>query len=137
MGKRKLHLDSEYRRRWELFELEDGTIEDSRLKNWRDVEWDKVVRITANVHGETYEVVKKGKKGFKGFMNFRTFGKIAQYDENKKYIGHKTAQEWLIGWTNGKKCFMKVIDFYTGNLVGEIEIPIEQVKGHIHPKLKL
>ena len=36
----KLHLDSIYRNRWEEFGLADGTVEDSRIKNWREVGWD-------------------------------------------------------------------------------------------------
>ena len=54
-----------------------------------------------------------------------------------KYTGHKTVQEWVIGWTDGKKAYLSAIDFYKGGLVGEFELPIEQIKGHLHPKLKL
>ncbi len=134
--KKELHLDNEYRRRWELFYLEDGTIKDSREINWRDVEWDKVVKVTIFMEGKEYSVKKKGLR-FKGFMNFRVGGKIAQYDEKGKYKGHKNIHEWVIGIIKGKSCSLMYIDFYTGNLIKETTEEISNLKNHIHPKLKI
>ena len=133
---KKLHLDSEYRRRWELFELEDGTIEDSRLKNWREVEWGKVIKIIVHIQHQIHVIDRQNKANFQGFLNFRTFGKEPRYNEKREYIEHKTIQEWVIGWTDGINSFLKAIDFYTGNLVNEFTVPLEQVKGHIHPRIK-
>lgn len=129
------HLDSEYRDRWEKFYLSDGTIEDSRQKNWRDVEWNKVIKIVAYLRGNIYEVDNSG-FGFKAFMNFRWIGMEAQYDKNKKYKGHKKINIWVIGWTDGIVCFQKNIDFKTGLLIDECESPIQQFAGHVHPAVR-
>jgi len=132
----KKHLDSEYRRRWEEFELSDGTIKDSRYINWRDVEWDKVVKVTVFMNGKEHSVKKKVLR-FKGFLNFRVGGKVAQYDEDKKYTGHKDVHEWVIGQIIGKEAHLKYIDFYTGDLIKETKENIDIFKNHIHPKLCL
>jgi hypothetical protein len=131
----KLHLDSEYRNRWEEFHLADGTIMDSRQINWREVAWDQVVKITAHLRGNVYEVDNSG-PGFRAFMNFRWAGMEAQYDKNKKYMGHKKINSWVIGWTDGVLCFQKNIDFKTGLLIEECRSPIQQFIGHIHPAVK-
>lgn len=135
--KQKLHLDSEYRRRWEIFTLDDGTIEDSRVKNWRDVEWEKVKEIQVNIEGKTHSLSGEGKENFKGFLNFRYYQRLAELGDNRKFKGHKIIQWWIIGWTDGKDCFLQSFDFYTGDKVKEWTMPIEAVKGHIHPRLGL
>ncbi len=132
---KKLHLDSEYRRKFELFELDNGIIEDSRLKNWRDVKWNKVIKITVSIDEKINYLTNKDKNGFIGFFNFRTFGKEAQYNKEKKYTGHKIIQEWVIGWTDGITAYLTAIDFYTGDISREFEMTIKQLKGHIHPDI--
>jgi hypothetical protein len=131
----KLHLDSEYRDRWEEFYLADGTIKDSRQINWREVAWDQVIRITAHLKGNIYEVDNLG-PGFRAFMNFRWAGMVAQYDKSRKYIGHKKINSWVIGWTDGTTCFQKNIDFKTGQLIEDCESPIQKFAGHVHPAVK-
>lgn len=131
----KLHLDSEYRNRWEEFHLADGAIKDSRLINWREVAWDQVVKITAHLRDNIHEVDNSG-SGFLAFMNFRWAGMEAQYDKNRKYIGHKKINSWVIGWTDGITCFQKNIDFKTGKLIEECKTPLQQFVGHIHPAVK-
>lgn len=128
----KLHLDSEYRNRWEEFCLHDGTVEDSRLKNWREVAWDKVVCIEAHLL-EHVHIVNCSGPHFRAFMNFRWGGQEAVFDKEGKYIEHKAIKIWTIGWTDGKSCFLKDIDFYTGNLLKEYKTPLQQFKGHLHP----
>jgi hypothetical protein len=128
------HLDSEYRGRHEEFFLEDGSVEDSRVKNWRDVEWDKVVRILVHVKdGRAHEFLSKNKPGFKGFMNFRWGGAIAQYNEEKEFIGMKDVKVWTVGWTDGEKHYLKDIDFHSGDIIKEYEAPFEEFKNHVHP----
>lgn len=134
MKMKKLHLDNEYRNRWEEFELEDGTIEDSRNINWRNVEWNKVISITVFMAGKVHKIEKK--KGHKGFMNFRWGGREAQF-ENGEYSGHKTINIWTIGWTDGKECYLKDIDFYTGEVGKQYKTPLKEFKNHIHPLLNL
>jgi hypothetical protein len=131
----KRHLDNEYKNSWEEFYLDDGTVEDSRLKNWRDVAWDKVVKIEAHLNGHTHTVDNSG-PGFIAFMNFRWGGSEATFDKLGKYTGHKPINIWVIGWTDGETCFQKNIEFSTGELIGEFESPIKYFVGHIHPDVE-
>ena len=126
------HLDSEYRDRWEEFYLANGTVEDSRLKNWRDMAWEQVTQITVHMVGCTHTVNCKDPR-FKAFMNFRWGGQEAKYDRSGKYIGHKQIKIWTIGWTNGVDCYLKDICFYTGELIKEYISPLFEFKNHIHP----
>ena len=129
------HLDNKYKDRWEEFYLTNGTVEDSRLKNWRDVAWDRVIQITVHILGHIHVVNNSG-LGFLAFMNFRWGGSEATYDKLGKYIGHKPINIWVIGWTDGKTCFQKNIDFRTGKLIDECESPIEQFADHLHPDVR-
>ena len=132
---KKLHLDSEYRNRHIEFHLANGTIEDSRLKNWRHVAWDQVVYLSAYLCGQKHTVDCRG-PGFKAFMNFRWGGQEATFDSNGKYSGHKPIKIWTIGWTDGRNCFLKDIDFYTGKFTKGYITPIFRFRGHIHPAVK-
>jgi hypothetical protein len=129
---KKLHLDSEYRNRWIEFYLLNGTVEDSRLKNWREVAWNNVIQVSVHMVGYVHTVNCKA-PGFRAFMNFRWGGRKAVYADDGKYVGHVPIKIWTIGWTNGKDCFLKDIDFYTGNLIKEYIAPIKQFSGHVHP----
>jgi len=132
---RKLHLDSEYRNRWEEFYLLNGTVEDSRLKNWREVAWDKVVQITVHILDQVHMVNNSG-SGFLAFMNFRWGGQEAIFADDGQYIGHMPIKIWTVGWTNGRDCFLKDIDFYTGKLIKDYETSLEQFTNHLHPAIK-
>lgn len=132
---RKLHLDSEYRNRWEEFFLVNGTVEDSRLKNWREVAWKDVIQISVYILKHVHVVDCKG-AGFKAFMNFRWGGQEAIYADNGQYVGHKDIKIWTVGWTDGNDCFLKDIDFYTGGLIKNYVAPLAQFKGHLHPHIK-
>ena len=132
---KEFHLDSEYRNRWIEFHLADGTIEDSRQKNWRQVEWSQVIDITAHLLGHSHKVDCTG-QWFKAFMNFRWAGREAMYDGAKKYAGHRAIKIWTIGWTDGHNCFLKDLDFYTGQLIKDYVAPLSKFKGHIHPDVK-
>lgn len=131
----KLHLDSEYRDRWENFYLANGTVEDSRLKNWRQVAWDQVIFLEACLLGHIHRVDCKG-QDFKTFMNFRWGGQGARFDKFGKYIDHREIKIWTIGWTDGVNCFLKNIDFYTGKLLKEYIAPLQQFRQHLHPIVK-
>ena len=130
-----LHLDSEYRDRWEEFYLSNGMMEDSRQKNWREVAWDEVVSIEAHLLEHVHVVNCSGSR-FRAFMNFRWGGQETIFDDEGKYIEHKAIKIWTIGWTDGEKCFLKDVDFYTGELIKDYETPLEQFKGHLHPAVK-
>ena len=130
-----LHLDSEYRNRWVEFHLANGTVEDSRLKNWRQVAWDQVVRIVCHMVGDVHQVDCKG-PGFRAFLNFRWGGREATFDKKGKYVDHREIKIWTIGWTNGRYCFLKDIDFYTGRYVKGYIAPLSQFMGHVHPLVR-
>ena len=130
------HLDSMYRNRYEEFHLDDGTVIDSREINWRDVEWNRVKRILVRMNGHDNEFLSKDKPGFKGFMNFRWGGQIAQYNEQKEYIGHKEVKVWTVGWTDGEKHYLTDIDFHSGEKIAEYEAPYAEYINHVHPSIK-
>ena len=133
----KLHLDSEYRRRWVEFHLLDDTIINSKEKNWRDVEWDQVVKVVVNMNGIINYIDSENKDNFKGFLNFRYGGREAQFDdETGKQKGFKTINSWIIGWTDGDFAYLKEIDFYSGKLIKEFKEPLHILKAHIHDKIK-
>ena len=130
----KLHLDSEYRNRWVEFHLADGTIEDSRLKNWRHVAWGQVVRIVARLRNHTHTVECTDPR-FLTFMNFRWGGSEVIYDGDRK-IGRRPIRAWTIGWTDGVDCFLRDIDFRTGQVIKDYVAPLSQFAGHVHPDVK-
>jgi hypothetical protein len=132
---KKTHLDFEYRNRWIEFHLADGTIEDSRLKNWRDVVWSQVVCLIVCMLGYTHNVSCDG-PNFKAFMNFRWGGLEAVFDENGEYVEHKAIKIWTVGWTDGESCFLKDIDFHTGMLIKNYKTSLVQFKGHLHPDVR-
>ena len=129
---RKFHLDSEYRSRWVEFHLSDGTIEDSRLKNWRQVAWNQVIKIKAFLRGNIH-VVDCNNPNFLTFLNFRWGGQEANYDKNKIFIGYKPIRIWTIGWTDGVNCFLKDIDFYSGKIIKTHIAPLSEFTEHLHP----
>lgn len=125
---KKLHLDSEYRKRWELFYLADGTVKDSRLINWRDVEWEKVVKIEVYILNQVH-TVNCNHPNFQFFLNLRHAGLT--------WVNGKPVKinEWCIGWSDGMIAHLMDIDFYTGNLVKEHTVPLAGLKDHIHPRV--
>lgn len=130
-----LHLDSEYKRRWQEFHMADGTILDSRQINWRNVEWEKVVKLTVNMEGQYYEVGMEGKAGFVCFINFRCGGQeIIRKPDGKEE--RRRIHTWVIGWTNGNECFLQEIDFYRGGLVRRYVDNVKNLKSHIHPRCR-
>lgn len=130
----KLHLDSEYRDRWVEFHLANGTVEDSRLKNWQQVAWGQVVHMTAHLCGHIHSISCKH-PSFKTFMNFRWGGQEASFDSAGVYSGHIPIKIWTVGWTNGFDCFLKDIDFRTGQFIKDYREPLSQFKAHLHPDI--
>ena len=112
------HLDSEYRRRWELYTTPDK-VHDSRIENWHDIPWDKVTEIRASMDGHEYTINNSG-PGFQSFIRWRWGGV-----DNGKIIN-----TWCIGWTDRVTCFMQEIDFVSGDMTLK-EYPFEQFKKHL------
>lgn len=131
----RLHLDSEYRDRWEIFHLSDGTVEDSRQKNWREVAWDMVIEIEVHMLGNTYKVDNSG-SGFRAFMNFRWGGYGCMLDEHNKPMKREPINIWTVGWTDGEECFLKDIDAATGKFIKNYKTPLFYFKAHLHPAIK-
>jgi hypothetical protein len=118
-----LHLDSEYSRHWQEYYTSDGKMYDSRFVNWRQVDWEKVVRIDTNIKGNNHSI-NCNHSSFLFFMCFRWGGK-----HNKKPI-----HIWTTGWTDGIKCFLTDIDFHTGIVIRNYESRLSNFNSHIHPR---
>ena len=130
--KKELHLDGVYRNRWQEFYLADGMVEDSRKKNWRDVDWAGVEKIVTHIKGKKH--VREKTAGQVCFMNFRWTGRAAQFRDGE-YIGHKKISLWTIGHTDGETCFLEDYDFYTGELVKTYQTPLNEFRKHVHPDI--
>ena len=130
MAERYLELHSEFRDRYILFHLADGSVRDSRLINWRRVEWEKVIKLEARLRGHAHIVDCSG-PGFQFFLNFKTvqIGKGPDLATIRRLF-------WEIGWTNGDSCFMHRINFKTGLLEHRYRIRLTQIPGHIHPRVQ-
>jgi len=126
---KKLHLDNIYRDRWQEYHLADGTIKDSRRINWRLVDWDRVVQVVTVIRDKKY-VTHCKHPDFRFFMCFRWGGINCDNGQAKKI------REWAVGWSNGENCFMSDLDFQTGELLRQYVIPVDEVKNHIHPRVK-
>ena len=131
---KKLHLDSKYRDRWEEFYLANGGVEDSRVKNWRQVAWDQVVKIVVYMRGHKHVVDCRDHR-FKGFMNFRWAGREVYFDKTGKSMKSKPIKIWTIGWTDGVYCYLKDIDFFLGGLIKSYRAPLKRFAKHIHPAI--
>ena len=114
------HLDSCYRRRWELYRT-PNKVYDSREVNWRDVPWDEVYGIEAYVEGQVH-TVDNYSPGFVSFIRWRWGG----FHNN----GAIPINVWCIGWTDGVTCFMQEIEFKDGSMT-EKEYPYDQFKKHL------
>lgn len=130
-----LHLDRQYRDRFQEYVLFDGKTINSRDTNWRSVEWEKVIKIVTRIRDATHEVLCNG-SSFVSFMNFRWAGQHAVYNSNGKFEGYRPIRTWTVGWTDGTKCYLKDIDFKTGNLLKEYVAPLKGFKAHIHPRVQ-
>lgn len=119
-----------------LYVMDDGTIHDSRLINWRDIPWSRVIEIEVRILGKGYRFGAEH-PGFRGFMNFRWGGKQATYDDAGRYTGHRDIHLWTVGWTDGTTCQLTDLDFFTGDQVRTYAMPLAELRGHIHPDLKL
>ena len=134
---RPLHLDSEYKNRYQLFKLADGTVEDSRVKNWRQVEWEKVIEIITHLNGKEYCTTGAEKQSFHGFMIFRWEGQQGQRDEQGKPAGYTSIKIWTVGWTDGENCYLTNFNFKSGQILNSYVAPLNKYKKHVHPRLKI
>jgi hypothetical protein len=132
-----MHLDSEYRRRWQEFHLKNGEVFDSRVINWRDIEWENIQKIVTNIEGKTYEITVDDKQDFICLMCFRWGGREAVFDDNGDYERHIPICIWTFGWTDGKMHYLTDVDFYTGDFIKKYTAPFKEFKNHIHPRITI
>lgn len=116
-----MHLDSEYRRRWELYHTKHK-VYDSRITNYKEISG-KAIKIEAHVEHQTYTVDTKH-PGCKGLIRWRWGG--WDWVDGKKVI----INIWCIGWYNSKTCYMKEIQFSDGSMQ-EKEYPLQEFKVHL------
>ncbi len=131
---RYLALDNEYRRRYELYYLADGTVKDSREINWRRVEWEKVAKIEIHIRHHVH-VFKCDHPNFKFFIRFRIAGVEHRY-VSASQIKKEQVHTWVAGWTDGEICHLKEFSFVLGELIKEYIYPLQSVSAHIHPRVK-
>lgn len=132
MQKHRFHglaLDSEYRDRYQLYHTADGKVFDSRVINWRQVDWEKVVKIETFIRDQRHEVTCKDPR-FAFFMVFRWAG---QEWVNGKRI---PVNVWTQGWSDGTKCYLMDIDFKLGVKTAEYTAPLSKFEAHIHPRVQ-
>lgn len=129
---RHLHLDKHYRRRWQEFHLANGDIKDSREVNWRQVDWPQVVKIVVCIERQRH-IFEIQHPSHKFFMNFRWGGSEPVYGKDGKYQRRKPIDLWTVGWTDGVTCYLTDTDFYTGQIGNEYQMPLSELKNHIHP----
>jgi hypothetical protein len=125
---KQLHLDSEYRGRWQEYHLADGRVMDSRSHNWRQVEWERVVLIVTHIRDKRYMTHCKH-PDFRFFVVYRWGGH--EYVQGRP----QRIRQWAVGWSNGERCFMTDLDFKTGAIVRQYVVPVESVQKHIHPRV--
>ena len=123
------HLDSEFRNSWQEFTLKDGIVLDSRQINWRDVAWDRVVKIVVKIKGKVHKFDFTEEEGFIGYMNLRWGGQEWINGVKKKI------DVWTVGWTDGVTCFLNDIQFKTGEFIKSYTMPIKELRQHIHPAI--
>lgn len=123
-----LALDSQYKHRYQLYYLADGPVEDSRIKNWRQVDWEKVVRVETYIKDKKH-VVDCSDPRFQFFVVFRWGGR--EYTPE----GSKIVNIWTQGWSDGANCWLVDIDFKSGATLKKYEAPVSTFMGHIHPRV--
>lgn len=128
-----LHLDAEYRRRWQEFYLADGTVKDSRQINWRRVEWEKVVKIVTHIEGQ-HHAVDARESNFLFFLCFRWAGSTPRYKLGK-CVGRDPIRIWTVGWSDGARAFLADLDFKTGTMLKKYISPLKDHFDHIHPRV--
>jgi len=124
----KLHLDSEYRDRYQEYIMADGREFDSRIVNWRSLQWEKVIAIKTFVKDKIY-ITHCKHNNFKFFVVYRCGG--------QKIVGNrpKKIKEWSVGWSDGENAFMTDIDFKTGEILRQSIVPVKSIVSHIHPRV--
>ena len=123
-----LSLDSEYRDHYQRYYLADGTVADSRTINWRQLDWEKVVKIETRIRGQSHTVECSDPR-FEFFMVFRWFGQ--EWIEGKR----RQINVWTQGWSDGVRCYLSDIDFKSGAKIKDYVDPLSKFEAHVHPRV--
>ena len=108
-----MHLDNEYRRRWELYHTKTN-IFDSREINYKEIT-EQVIKIETHVEGQVY--IAEGNVIRWRFGGFHHNGKVK-------------IDEWVIGTHDDTTCYMQVIQFKDGSMEKK-EYPLKDFKVHL------
>jgi len=135
MEKCYLALDSEYKNRYELYTLTNNKVYDSRLINWRQIEWEKVIILQLFIRDFKYVINCFNKPTFRFMLKFRTAG-IESHKLNNA-IETKKINTWTVGWTDGENAHLLEIDFKQGYLIRKYITKLSNVEKHIHPRCLL
>lgn len=131
------HLDNIYRRHYEIFHMLWGKTHDSRVINWREIEWEKVIQIDVCIRGKKHTFSISDKPYTVGFFNFRWGGVNKIFDgNNKKWVGIPI-NYWTVGHIlPGDRCVLTDIDFHSGDVLKkDYEKKTSDHKQHLHPRL--
>ena len=129
-----LALDNIYRSRWEEYHLPGGIVRNSCEVNWRCVEWEKLEKLVTRIRDRTIVIDKQNKPGFIGFCRWRCAGH--KWDIQHGLPVFRKTHTWMIGWADGRLCYMTEFDFKTAKELKQQAIPINEVKNSLHPRLK-
>jgi len=120
----------EARHKYIEYHMEDGVIRSSKEVYWKDIGWDKVVKIVIKLKNNCYEI-NNSNPCFKFFLNFR----MANYIPiciNGKLMGHEIIEDWVIGWSDGVFAYLKSYNFKTCLKTKEWVQPISELLPHVH-----
>jgi hypothetical protein len=109
-----------------LWYMADGSTISSCRLNWREVEWEKVVKIELHKGGPIFSISATVDPTFKGFMHFR-YGGCANGRE---------VDSWVIGWTDGIECYLFEVDVRLGLVLQDFKQPLKELLAHLHPRLR-
>ena len=136
MSDRYLELDSEFRNRYRLYHMADGSVRDSRLINWRRIDWDRVIKIELFMHNMTYTFGIE-EPGFQFFLNMKSYEYNPQTKKDGKVIKDcRRSVSWINGWSDGKTAHLTEVDGKTCQVIRKYTKPLKDMESHVHPNCK-
>ena len=127
-------LDYMYNGKHVEYELDDGQTFTSNETPWRDLPWNRVVKITVVIRQKRY-VFERGTS--EGFLNVRYGGRDKEWFERDGELAWRWKQihTWVIGLIKDGMVELTEIDFKTGDILRKAVEPVSTFKKHIHPDL--
>lgn len=134
MAEFSYHLDDIYRWQWKEFHFADGTIKDSRQVHWRQLPWERVVKVVLCIKGRRYEI-NPGKRIHNGFICYTNKYFLTRLDIRGNPF-RATKRAWVAGYLTETHANMIEVAFKSGLFMRRIRVPISEVESHVHPRLK-